>query len=558
MTLDVIAKISTGTMGRKEGQQILSVSERTLRRYLRDYQKRGALFIQHGNCNQAPSNKASDELKKRVQALVKEKYFDFNLTHCLEKLESEEKIQVNRETFRQWCHEIHHVKRARRRKSKVRRQRDRMRQPGIMLQMDGSPHHWFGGKPSCLIAAIDDADSEVPFGEFFPAEDTISCLRVLQKIVEKKGIFQILYVDRAGIFGGPKRANFSQVKRALCELGIHILFAHSPEAKGRIERLWDTLQDRLVAEMRLRGIRSYENANQFLQEQFLPNEWAEKFKVVPANLQSAYRPLPSGFDLKEVFCLKEHRTVKRDHTLSFNNQIYRIQSPLKHSIYKQKIEIRTYQDLSWKAFFAGKEIILTTVQLPRKAHAKALIPPLAHSLKTADPSCTVQELCSEKVRMDGHVRYLNRYYSVDEKHVGQKVTLSEKDDQIMIYLKGKLVETHPKLKSTSPHSLCSTKPEHLPPWQRAMASDSSYRRAAQRLGTHVDQLILSILRRGQGFIDTGALWGILNMDQAYTPEAINEACQCALELGTDTYRAVKILLKLKGTRYQNRSIKTVS
>mgnify|MGYP001565932391 CR=1 FL=1 len=153
-----------------------------------------------------------------------------------------------------------------------------MQQTGIMLQMDGSPHHWFGGKPSCLIPAIDDADSDVPFGEFFPAEDTISCTRVLQRIIQKRGLFQILYVDRAGIFDGPKRSKFSQVKRALRELGIHILFAGSPEAKGRIERLWDTLQGRLVAEMRTHGILSYYTANHFLQEQFLPAEWAENLK----------------------------------------------------------------------------------------------------------------------------------------------------------------------------------------------------------------------------------------------------------------------------------------
>jgi hypothetical protein len=550
--LDIIAKISTGTIGRKEGQGILNISERTLRRHLSEYQKSGPLFVQHGNCKNSPSNKSSHELKIQVQSLVKEKYFDFNLTHCLEKLESEHEIKINRETFRQWCHEIHMVKRARRRKSKVRKQRDRMQQTGVMLQMDGSPHCWFGGKPSCLIAAIDDADSDVPFGEFFPAEDTISCMRVLQRIVEKKGLFQVLYVDRAGIFGGPKRAHFSQVKRALRELGIHILFANSPEAKGRIERLWDTLQDRLVAEMRLRGIRSYETANCFLQEQFLPVDYAEKFKVVPANPQSAYRPLPSGVDLKEVFCIKELRVVKRDHTLSWNNDIYRIESPLKHSIYKQKIEIRTYQDLSWKAFFADKEITLTLVQLPLKAAAgkastRKLVPLL--------PVCEVQEIEAQKVRMDGHVQYLNRYYSVSEDHVGKKVTVSEKENQILIYLKGKLIETHPKLNPAQKESLCSTKPEHLPPWKRAMEPDSSCRRAAQRVGAHVDQVILNILKRGQGFIDTASIWGIINMDQTYEPQAINEACQCALELETSTYRAVKILLKLKGTRHQNRAIR---
>jgi hypothetical protein len=552
IVLDIIAKISTGTITRKQGQTILSVSERTLRRYLSDYQKRGPLFVQHGNCKNVPSNRAVEELKGKVQALVKEKYFDFNLTHCLEKLQSEDKIVINRETFRQWCHEIGMVKRARRRKPKVRRQRERMQQTGVMLQMDGSPHCWFGAKPSCLIAAIDDADSDVPFGEFFPSEDTIACMRVLQKIVERRGLFQILYVDRAGIFGGPKRAHFSQVKRALRELGIHILFANSPEAKGRIERLWDTLQDRLVAEMRLRNILSYEAANHFLQEQFLPLEWAEKFKVVAANPQSAYRPLPPGIDLKEVFCIKDHRIVKRDHTLSWNNEIYRIESPLKYSIYKQKVEIRTYQDLSWKAFFAGKEIALSVVKVP--VRLKSLAPRNCSLLESS--VCEVREILSEKVRMDGHVQYLSRYYSVAEEHAGKKVTLAEKDGEVLIYLRGKLIETHPKLDPKNLQSLCSTKPEHLSPWTRAMEASSPCRVAARKLGKYVDELILTVLKRGHGFIDTRTIWGIINMDQDYLPEAINEVCQCALELEQENYRTVKMLLRLKGTRYQTKAART--
>lgn len=536
LILDVVAKIMARKISKKDGQKILGISERTLRRYLAEYQKRGVLFVKHGNCNKSPVNRSPEGLKKKVQALVMEKYFDFNLTHCLEKLNGDESIQINRETFRRWCHEIKMVKRAKRREPKVRRQRDRMQQTGLMLQMDGSPHHWFAGKPSCLIGAIDDADSDVPFAEFFPAEDTISCMRVLQKIIEKKGIFKILYVDRAGIFGGQKRANFSQVKRALAELGVHIIFANSPEAKGRIERLWDTLQDRLVPEMRIRGIRSYESANHYIQEEFLPAVYANKFKVVPENLESAYTPLPSGVNLHEIFCLKEYRSVKRDHTLSWNNEIYRIESHLRHSIYRQKIEIRTYQDLSWKAFFAGKQIDLSLVKFPKKAGALAAV----------EISQNVHPISSVKVRLNGHVHYLGRHYSVADAHLGQMVSVAEKDGQVQIYLAGRLIETHQKLTGTQ--SLCSTKSEHMGPWKKSMNYEASHRVAARRLGTGVDELILSILKRGNGFIDNDSIWGILGMDKTYTAEAINEACSCAVELETTTYRAVKIMLKLKGTR----------
>lgn len=259
------------------------------------------------------------------------------------------------------------VKRAKRRSSKARYMRTRMKQTGIMIQMDGSPHKWFANKESCMISTIDDASNEVPSAEFFPAEDTLSCMRILQNLVAKKGIFHLLYVDRAGWFGGTKRTEFSQVKRACEELGIHVIFAQSAEAKGRIERHFQTMQDRLIPEMRLRRIQSYQAANSFLQDQFLPNEYGKKFTVTPANLQTAYKPLPKGIDLKEIFCLKHDRMIKRDHTVGWQGKLYQITSPVKYSIYKQKVEIRTYQDLSFKMFFAGKELPIKLVNPLRMA-----------------------------------------------------------------------------------------------------------------------------------------------------------------------------------------------
>jgi transposase len=362
LRLDVIVKVMAGQVTREQAEKILDVSERTVRRYLEDYREEGAFSVKHGNYERVPVNRFPEEKKEIILGLVKDKYYDFNMLHCLEKLEKDEQLSIGRETFRKWCHEMKMVKRAKRRKAKARYQRRRMQQTGLMVQMDGSPHRWFGGQPSCLIASIDDADSDIPYAEFFHSEDTISCMRVLQKIIERKGLFHILYVDKAGLFGGTKRTDFSQVKRALRELGIHIIFANSPEAKGRVERLFETLQDRLIPEMRIRKIKSYGVANNFLQEQFLPNEYRGKFTVTPGNLQTAYRSLPPDVSLKEIFCIKEYRTVARDHTLSWNAEQYALVSPVKYSIYKQKIELRTYQDLTWKAFFAGKEIALTKIE----------------------------------------------------------------------------------------------------------------------------------------------------------------------------------------------------
>jgi hypothetical protein len=288
------------------------------------------------------------------------------MTHCLEVLEKEHSLKVGYETFRRWCHESHLVKRKKRRRSKPRNYRDRMDCEGLLLQFDGSPHRWNGKDEWCLIGAIDDATSKIPYAEFFLSEDTLSCMAVMQKIIEKNGIPYSVYVDRAGWFGGQKRQNFAQFKRACEELDINIIFANSPQAKGRIERAWDTIQDRLIPEMRIRNIHRMPAANDYLQNQFLANYWALNNTVVPRSLEVKYRKLSPEADLNEIFCTKEYRVVKGDHTISWHGDLYQLDSPLKHSIQGQEIELRTYQNLTWRAYFAGKEIMLDIIIIPEK------------------------------------------------------------------------------------------------------------------------------------------------------------------------------------------------
>lgn len=372
--VDVIDRVASGAFTHKQAQGILEVSERTLRRYLKFYQQMGPRFALHGNAKRIPINKISPEIQAQVRMLMEDRYFDFNLTHAREKLKEQHGIEIKREVFRQWCQKWGLVKRAKKRRSsaRARYKRDRMRSEGMMLQMDGSPHRWFHEQESCLIAAIDDATSRIPYAEFFHSEDTLSCMRVLHKIIEKYGLFEILYVDRAGIFGGGKRQNFSQVKRALEELGIQIVFAYSPEAKGRVERMFQTLQDRLVPELRLRNIGRFQTANRFLQEEFIPSIWEQRFTQPARDPQSSYQPVPLGIDLKQIFCIKEFRQVARDHTVSIAGVSYQLISPTKYSIAKQKIEIRTYPDLSWQAYYAGKPLELTLLPAHQQPTPKAL------------------------------------------------------------------------------------------------------------------------------------------------------------------------------------------
>jgi transposase len=358
----VVSEFLKGKLNRREAAELLEIRERTITRIARRIESKGLFATVHGNRSKVPWNKKSEDEKKAVMELVQSKYFDFNMTHCLEKLKENHGLEIRYETFRRWCHEKRMVKRQKRRKAVARYRRARMQSEGLLLQMDGSPHRYNGKDEWCLIAAIDDATSDIPYAEFFHSEDTINCMTVLQRIIEKKGTPYALYVDNAGCLGGGgKRSQFNHFRNAAEELGIKIIFATSPEAKGRIERAWDTIQDRLIPEMRLRNIRKMPAANDYLQNQFLPNYWKQKNTVVPKSRETRYKALDSTIDLKEVLCLKEYRTVKRDHTLMWNSIEYGLLSPLKYSIYRQKIEIRTYQDLTWGAFFAGKPIELRQI-----------------------------------------------------------------------------------------------------------------------------------------------------------------------------------------------------
>jgi len=359
----VISDFVARKMSRVQASELLGVRERSISRKARRLEIKGLASLVHGNKRRVPTNKISAAIKDEAMGLVQGRYYDFNMTHCLEILEKDHGLMTSYETFRRWCHEKHLVKRKKRRRGQVRRRRDRMDCEGLLLQLDGSPHRWNGNDEWCLIGAIDDATSKIPYAEFFPSENTLSCMKVIQKIIEKNGIPYSLYVDRAGWFGGQKRQNFAQFKRACEELNINVIFANSPQAKGRIERAWDTIQDRIIPEMRIRNIYRMTKANEYLQNEFLPNYWALNNTVVPRSLEVKYTKLPSGVDLNEIFCLKEYRTVKLDHTLSWNGALYKIDSPLAHSIARQEVEIRTYQNLKSKTFYAGRAIKLQKVEI---------------------------------------------------------------------------------------------------------------------------------------------------------------------------------------------------
>ena len=380
--VDVIAKVSKGNFSIEDASKLLSKSQRTIERYVSAFEKKGIQFAIHGNMGREPVNKISGDKKKQVQDLIRDKYPDLNLTHLSEQLIANEKIEVKRETLRRWAHEIHHVKREKRRRKKVRKRRERMPSPGLMLQMDGSHHKWFGNEKSCLIGIIDDADSRF-YGKFFRAETTMGCMEVLKDVVAERGKFKTLYVDRAGLFGGSKRSHFSQVERACEELGIEIIFANSAQGKGRIERAFDTCQDRLVAELRMKKIVSMREANEYLIKEFIPNYWNKRLTVEPTSIKSEYEKIDrKRTDLKSVFCIKKYRKVNNDHTFNLDGKQFLIDSQLESSIAKFKIEVRTSLDDKTEYYFANQKLLVTQIKEPTQKSIREI--ELEHRLKAVE------------------------------------------------------------------------------------------------------------------------------------------------------------------------------
>lgn len=186
-------------------------------------------------------------------------------------------------------------------------------------------------------------------------------MKVMRAYIEKRCIFKTLYMDREGILGGPKRSNFSQIQRACDELAIEIIFASSPQGKGRIEHSFDTFQDRLVPGLRLHNITNMENANRYLQEEFIPNYWAKNVMVQPTSLRIAFKCIPDDLDLNTICVQKEYRKIPRDHTFSFDNKMYVIDSPVRSLIANQQVEIRCQFDGAFSAYSGHRRLVTSLI-----------------------------------------------------------------------------------------------------------------------------------------------------------------------------------------------------
>lgn len=292
-------------------------SYRQAQRIINKIKKDDVKGVLHGNTGREPHNKTPLETELLVLDLLKNKYLNFNLTHFLEKATKHDKLVIKKDALHTIARRHGLVKNPKRRGRRTHKPRPRLSKAGMMIQFDGSDHVWFGDVRCDLIGGIDDATGTVVGGEFFFGETSNNCLKVIRDIVDKYGLPESFYMDQAGIFGKVDREWESQISRAFDQTGIRLILAGSSQAKGRIERLWRTFQDRLIAELAFQGITDIVEANKFLKEHFIP-EYNLKFSIEAEEQESAYRKNVFG-NLDLIFCKKIQRKVMNGNVFSWDN-----------------------------------------------------------------------------------------------------------------------------------------------------------------------------------------------------------------------------------------------
>jgi transposase len=383
--------------------RLLELSPRHVWRLLTAYRKEGASALAHGNRGRKPFNIIEEGLRQQVVALARDKYLGFNQQHFTEKLADKEGISLSRSTVRRILLTRGIRSPQKRRAPKHRSRRERYPQEGQLLQTDGSPHDWLEGRGPelCLIGAIDDATNDVPYAYFQEHEDTKGYMLMIKNITLERGIPLALYHDRHSIFEVTRDKEASleeqlsgskpmtQIGRLLNELGINSIAANSPEAKGRIERLWKTFQDRLTSELRLAGANTRETANQILKS-FLP-EYNQRFRVSPQETGLAYRKPAAGFKPDEYFCYKYPRTVGADNVVRFvNHRLQILPNPERASYARCKVQV--YAGLNGKlAVYYGNQRLdtctapLESTRLRTPVMARQSVPRIYNKVSSNHP-----------------------------------------------------------------------------------------------------------------------------------------------------------------------------
>ena len=319
--LQVLNNLLAGYMTTEQAATLMGVSARHTRRMLAAYREDGAAALAHGNRGRRPANATPNALATDVIRLARSRYAGVNHTHLSELLREREGIDIGRDTLRKILTNAGVNSPRRRRPPKHRVRRQRMPREGMLIQVDGSYHRWLGedGPQFTLLLAVDDATGVVVNALFCELENTHSYFLLMWGLIRNCGIPLALYADRHAVFKytppSEAAAAPTQFSRAMDELGVQLIFARSPQAKGRVERMAGTFQDRLVTELRLAEAATIDDANRVLAD-FLPR-FNQRFRVPPQHTETAYRVLDPQMCLDTTLCLKYRRRVGRDNTVKY-------------------------------------------------------------------------------------------------------------------------------------------------------------------------------------------------------------------------------------------------
>jgi transposase len=336
-TYEEIKRVMAGQIRQIEAAKNLGISERQVRRLVKRVTEGGKEGLIHRLRGKVSHKKIKAEKKDQIIDLYAERYRDFSLTLAQEKFLEIEKISINRESLRTILMSVGLWEPVRK-GCKHRQWRERKACYGEMEQLDGSHHDWLEGRwpEMVLMSFIDDATGRV-HAEFFAYEGTIPAMVLMKTYIKKYGKPRIVYLDRHSTYKSQKEATIeeqlrnekpmSQFERALKELGIEVIHANSPQAKGRIERSFRTHQDRLIKEMRLAKINTMEEANKFLREYYLPKH-NRKFCVRPVKDDDMHMPLSEGQDLNNILAIKTDRIVRNDYTVAYERSLYQLDTVL--------------------------------------------------------------------------------------------------------------------------------------------------------------------------------------------------------------------------------------
>jgi transposase len=325
---------------------VLGVSERTFRRWRERFEAEGAEGLYDRRLGRVSAHRVPVDTMMQVLELFDTRYRDFTAKHFWDKLVSDHDFKHSYNWVRLTL-QAHGLTHKAPRRGAHRRKRPRRPLPGMMLHQDGSSHEWVPGQWWDLIVTMDDATSEIISAFFVPEEGSMSCFQGLFEVISAKGLFCALYADRASHYwhtpqagGKVDRDNPTQVGRALNQLGIELIPAYSPQARGRSERMFGTLQKRLPQELRLAGITPMEEANRFLRETFLPDH-NRRFAVRPEEPGSAF--VPFAGKLADILCVQEERTVGNDNTVRYKRLSLQIpEDKHRHHYVKTKVRVHEY------------------------------------------------------------------------------------------------------------------------------------------------------------------------------------------------------------------------